>query len=98
MVTLVLNDLSGALTVEAAEGIESWEILSHDASEMSAILPGDEVVLSVKLMDGYASLRLTSEPAGLSYTFVDNKVSFTMPFNDIKVTLQGIPNYQATFM
>ena len=98
VVTLVLNDLSGALTVEAAEGIESWEILSHDASEMSAILPGDEVVLSVKLMDGYASLRLTSEPAGLSYTFVDNKVSFTMPFNDIKVTLQGIPNYQATFM
>ncbi|MDO5324117.1 MAG: InlB B-repeat-containing protein, partial [Clostridia bacterium] len=98
VVTLVLGKLSGVLTVKVADGIDDWEILSHDSKDMSAIMPGDKVTLSVKLKEGYVGVRLTSEPEGLNYTSDGNKLSFTMPFHDVKVTLHGVRSYQVNFM
>ena len=98
VVVLTLSDLFSELLVEAAEGIESWEILTHDPSEMSAITHGATVTLSVKLKDGYESLRLTSEPEGLEYTSDGNEATFTMPSHDVKVILHGVRSYQANFL
>lgn len=98
VVTLTLSDLSSALTVESAEGIAGWEIMSHEASQISAITPGEKVTLSAKLMPGYEGVRLDSEPAGLEYTTSGSSVTFTMPSYDVKVTLQGVRYYQANFL
>ena len=61
-------------------------------------MTGDTVTLSAELQEGYKSLRLTSEPAGLKYTVNNNTVTFTMPFHDVKITLSGVRGYQANFM
>ena len=98
VVTLTLETLTSALTVESAEGIDSWEIVSPDSSELSAITPGEKVTLSAELLAGYEGLRLTSEPAGLEYTTDGNTATFTMPSHDVTVTLQGVRYYQANFL
>ncbi|MDD6678403.1 MAG: InlB B-repeat-containing protein [Firmicutes bacterium] len=98
VVVLTLSDLSSALTVEYGEGIATWEIVSHNPSEMSAITPGEKVTLSVGLKAGYEGLRLTSEPAGLEYSVNGRYITFTMPSHDVTVTLQGVRYYQANFL
>ena len=98
VVVLKLTDLFSKLTVECAEGVDSWEILTHDPSEMSAVTHGDTVTLSAKLKNGYESLRITSEPEGLEYTSDGNKITFSMPSHDVKVILHGVRSYQANFL
>ena len=98
VVVLKLTDLFSKLTVESAQGVDSWEILTHDPSEMSAVTHGDTVTLSAKLKNGYESLRITSEPEGLEYTSDGNKITFSMPSHDVKVILHGVRSYQANFL
>ena len=93
-VTLTLTFIPRKLTVTSAEGLDSWEILSHDLSAMDAIDPGDQVTLSAKLLTGYNNLRLTSDPEGLSYTSDGNTVTFIMPSHDVAIELRGVMNYQ----
>lgn len=96
-VVLTLGEFSHELTVTYTEGIESWGILTHNPSEMSAIAPGETVTLFANLKEGYKGLTIYAVPAGLSYTANDNTVTFTMPFYDVKVILSGIRYYQASF-
>ncbi|MGM9603445.1 MAG: InlB B-repeat-containing protein [Faecousia sp.] len=97
VVVLTLDDLSHELTVTYKDGIDYWGILTHDPSEMSAIVAGDTVTLFASLKEGYKGLTMTSEPAGLAYTADDNTVTFTMPSYDVKVILEGVRYYQASF-
>ena len=98
VVVLTLGEFSRSLSVSYGEGIDSWSIRSHARSEMSAITPGDRVVISAQLQEGFKSLRLTSEPAGLKYTVDEDTVTFIMPFYDVRITLHGVRGYQANFM
>ncbi|MCI6005032.1 MAG: InlB B-repeat-containing protein [Blautia sp.] len=98
VVVLKLESLKKKLSVTGGKGIASWEIRSHDPSQMNSILAGEKVVLSAGLMNGYQNLRLTSEPAGLQYLSDGSTVTFTMPAHDVSVTLYGSRNYQVNFM
>ena len=98
VVVLKLESLKKKLSVTGGKGIASWEIRSHDPSQMNSILAGEKVVLSAGLMNGYQNLRLTSEPAGLQYRSDGSTVTFTMPAHDVSVTLYGSRNYQVNFM
>ncbi|MGN0972662.1 MAG: InlB B-repeat-containing protein, partial [Aristaeellaceae bacterium] len=98
VVVLTLGDLSHSLSVSYGEGIDSWSIESHARADMSSITPGDRVVLSAELQEGYKSLRLTTEPANLRYTVNGTTVTFTMPLQDVRITLRGVRSYQANFM
>ena len=98
VVILKLENLSRKLTVETGAGIAYWNCLSHEPSRLSALTPGSTVTLSVKLKDGYKSLRMYAQPAGLPYTIDGTNVTFTMPSYDVKVTLQGVRSYQTNFL
>ena len=98
VVTLKLGQLAKKLTVNTGEGVESWEIQSHDPTKLDAIKPGEKVVLVAKLAEGYQSVRLSSEPEGLTYVADGDTITFTMPANDVAITLYGVHSYQASFL
>ena len=97
VVVLTLGSLSSKLTVETGEGIDSWELVTHEPSQLSAMIPGETVTISVELLDGYEEVRLISEPEGLEYTTHGTTVTFTMPSYDVTITLEGVRYYRATF-
>ena len=97
VVILTLGSLSSKLTVETGEGIASWELVNHEPSQLTAMIPGETVTISVELLDGYEEVRLISEPEGLEYTTHGTTVTFTMPSYDVTITLEGVRYYRATF-
>ena len=97
-VVLTLGEMTHKLTVAYGEGIDSWSIATHQVAEMSAITSGDTVTLYAEMEDGYRNVTVTTEPRGLKYTVNGNRVSFTMPYCDVKVTLKGVRSHQVDFL
>ena len=97
-VTLVLDNLSSTLTVEAAEGVEEWKLTSHTSGQLSSVKPGEAVTITVTLKDGYKRVVAVTDPEGLAYAIDGNAITFTMPLNDVKLTLKGVRSYNASFM
>ena len=97
-VVLTLGEMTHKLTVTYGEGIDSWSIATHTAAEMSAITSGDTVTLYAEMKDGYRNVAVTTNPRGLKYTARGNRVSFTMPYCDVKINLEGVRSHQVDFL
>jgi hypothetical protein len=98
VVTLEVDQMSRVLTVAAGEGVAEYAFVSPAIASGDRVMPGTEVVLSVRTKENYKNVELISKPAGLRFRRVEDTIVFTMPVYDVKVTLVAARVHRIDYM